>query len=162
MSGVVLILIGLVLGFVGVRSLKLSMALVGFAAGWFLADVFDSSATTDLLIGLAGAVTLFLLTLFAARLIFWLLGAVTGVVVGAKLFFVVDQGDSSLVLALSSSRPWRWPAPSWPRGCVTGSCAGPRRPPAQHSLSAGWDWSHHRPWAFSATPTSRAPRRPRS
>ena len=99
MSGVVLILIGLVLGFVGVRSLKLSMALVGFAAGWFLADVFDSSATTDLLIGLAGAVTLFLLTLFAARLIFWLLGAVTGVVVGAKLFFVVDQGDSSLVLA---------------------------------------------------------------
>jgi hypothetical protein len=99
MSGVVLVLIGLVLGFVGVRSLKLSMALVGFAAGWFLADVFDSSATTDILIGLAGAVSAFLLTLFAARLIFWLLGAVTGVVVGAKLFFVVDQGDSSLVLA---------------------------------------------------------------
>ncbi|MET0839038.1 MAG: hypothetical protein ABWY19_09680, partial [Marmoricola sp.] len=30
----------------------------------------------------------------------WILGAVTGVVVGAKLYFVVDQGDSSLVLAL--------------------------------------------------------------
>jgi len=99
MSGVVLVLIGLVLGFVGVRSLKLTMALVGFAAGWFLAAVFDSPATTAVLIGLAGAVVLFLLALFAVRVIFFVLGAVTGVVVGAKLFFVVDQGDSSLVLA---------------------------------------------------------------
>ncbi len=101
MSGVVLILIGLVLGFVGVRSLKLTMALVGFAAGWFLAAVFDSStAATNLLVGLAGAVILFFVALLAVRFIFWVLGAVTGVVVGAKLFFVVDQGDSSLVLAL--------------------------------------------------------------
>jgi len=99
MSGVVLILIGLALGFVGVRSLKLTMALVGFAAGWFLAAVFDSSATTNLLVGLATAVILFFVALFAVRFIFWVLGAVTGVVVGAKLFFVVDQGDSSLVLA---------------------------------------------------------------
>ena len=75
------------------------MALVGFAAGWFLADVFDASATTDILIGLAGAVILFFVALVAVRFIFWVLGAVTGVVVGAKLFFVVDQGDSSLVLA---------------------------------------------------------------
>ena len=27
------------------------MVLVGFAAGWFLAEVFDSSATTNFLVG---------------------------------------------------------------------------------------------------------------
>jgi len=98
-SGGVLILVGLLLGFIGVRSLRLTMLLVGFGAGWFLAEVFDAQRTTALLIGAAAGVVLLFTAILAARIIFFVLGGVTGVVVGAKLFYVVDRGDSSLILA---------------------------------------------------------------
>jgi hypothetical protein len=100
MSGDILILVGLVLGLTGVWSLRLSVALLGFGAGWLVSDALEAPTWTSLLVGLGAGVVALLTAILAAKVVVFMLGLMTGAVVGAKLFLVLDRGDASPVLAV--------------------------------------------------------------
>lgn len=100
MSGGVLILIGLLLCLTGAWSVRLAVLAAGFGASWLVADTFDSSTSTALLVSAAGALIVFLLSLVMSKLMFFFVGGVVGAVVGAKLFVVLDGGDASVLLAV--------------------------------------------------------------
>ena len=99
MSGDILILVGLVLGLTGAWSLRLTVALLGFGAGWLVANAFEASTWTALGVGAASGVLALVTAVLASRVVVFLLGLMAGAIVGAKLFLVLDQGDASLVLA---------------------------------------------------------------
>lgn len=100
MSGGILVLIGLALCLTGAWSIRLAVLAAGFGACWLLADVFDASTSTALLISAAGALIVFLLSLVLSKLMFFFVGGVVGAVVGAKLFVLLDGGDASVLLAV--------------------------------------------------------------
>lgn len=100
MSGDILILVGLVLGLSGVWSLRLAVMLLGFGAGWLVADTLGATTWVALGVGACVGVITLLTALVAAGLVVFLLGTMTGAIVGAKLFLVLDQGDASRVLAI--------------------------------------------------------------
>jgi hypothetical protein len=100
MSGDILIVVGLLLGLTGVWSLRLTVMLLGFGAGWLVADAFEVSRWTALGVGLAVGVIALATAVLASKVVVLLLGLMAGAVVGAKLFLVVDRGDASLVLAV--------------------------------------------------------------
>ena len=100
MSGGILILIGLLLCLAGAWSVRLAVLTAGFGASWLLADTFGASTATALLVGAAGALIAFLLTLVMSKLMLFFIGGVVGAVVGAKLFVVLDGGDASALLAV--------------------------------------------------------------
>ena len=50
MSGLTMIVIGLVLGLAGGWSIRTVLMLVGFGAGWLLANVFDATLLVTLVI----------------------------------------------------------------------------------------------------------------
>lgn len=99
MSAALLLLVGAVLCFLGAFSVRVAVLAAGFGTGWLLADVFDAATTTALLVAVAGAVVAFVATFLLATFLFFVSGAVVGSVLGAKLFVVVDRGDSDWLLA---------------------------------------------------------------
>jgi len=100
MSGVVLVLFGLLLCFAGARSVRLAVFATGFAAGWLVADALGASVTTELLVGLASAVIVFVVTIFVSAIMLFVVGAVVGAAVGAKFFQLLEGNQRSPVLAL--------------------------------------------------------------
>lgn len=100
MSGDILILVGVVLGLTGVWSLRLTVMLVGFGAGWVVADAFEAPTGLALLVGLGVGLIALLAAVFASKLVVFLLGTMTGAIVGAKLFLVLETGEANLVLAI--------------------------------------------------------------
>jgi hypothetical protein len=100
MSGGVLILIGLVLCLTGAWSVRLAVLAAGFGASWLVADTFDASISTALLVSAAGALIVVLVSLVLSKLMLFFVGGVVGAVVGAKLFVVLDGGDASVLLAV--------------------------------------------------------------
>lgn len=100
MDGLAVIAIGLILCFLGVGSVHLAVPASGFAIAWMLADNFDTSAGTGLLIGLGGAATAWIVVSLIFRAAGFFVGAVAGGVIGAKLYTLLQGDDSSLVLAL--------------------------------------------------------------
>ena len=100
MSGEILLLVGLVLGLTGVWSLRLSLMLLGFGAGWLVANAFDASTGTALLVGAAAGVVALLTAVLASRFVVFILGLMTGAVVGAKLLLVLDTGEANLLLGV--------------------------------------------------------------
>jgi len=100
MSGVVLILIGMLLCLTGAWSVRLAVLTAGFGVSWLLADTFGASTGTALLIAASGALLAFLLSLVLSKLMLFFVGGVVGAVVGAKLFVLLDGKDASALLAL--------------------------------------------------------------
>jgi hypothetical protein len=100
MSAVAVILIGLVLCLGGSLSVRLAVFAAGFGAAWTLAAALDADTGTTLLIGLGGGVLAFVLTLLAARFLFFIGGLCVGAVIGAKLFVLAQGGGADLLLAL--------------------------------------------------------------
>jgi hypothetical protein len=100
MTAVVLVALGAVLCLAGARSARLAVLVSGFGAAWIVADAFGASLTTTLLISLAGAALVFLVTLFISSVLFFVAGAVAGAVIGAKLYVLLAGGDSSVLLAV--------------------------------------------------------------
>ncbi len=100
MSGVILVLIGALLCLTGAWSLRLVVLAAGFGAAWVIADAFNASTATALIIGLAGAIVAFVVTLIAVKFLLFFVGAVVGAVVGAKLFVLLEGPDSSALLAV--------------------------------------------------------------
>lgn len=93
MTAGVLILLGAVLCFLGRRSLRIAVLVAGFGLGWLLADVFGADTSTELLVAASSAVIVFVISLIAARFLFFIGGACVGAVLGARLFVLVDSGS---------------------------------------------------------------------
>ncbi|HWO51622.1 MAG TPA: hypothetical protein VNN23_08500 [Ornithinibacter sp.] len=100
MSGLTMIVIGLVLGLAGGWSIRTVLMLVGFGAGWLLANVFDANLLVTLVIALAGALFAWLVLRLAATIVFFAVGAFVGLLVGARLFRLLEGGDGNLLLAV--------------------------------------------------------------
>jgi hypothetical protein len=66
MSGLTMIVIGLVLGPAGGWSIRTVLMLVGFGAGWLLANVFDANLLVTLVIAIVGALFAWLIVRLAA------------------------------------------------------------------------------------------------
>jgi hypothetical protein len=100
MSGLTMIVIGLVLGLAGGWSIRTVLMLVGFGAGWLLANVFDANLLVTLVIAVVGALFAWLIVRLAAAIVFFVVGALVGVLVGARLFRLLEGGDGNLLLAI--------------------------------------------------------------
>ena len=99
LSGV--LAVGLILCFFGVRSLRLSGFLVGFALAALLADVFGADPLISLVIGVAGGIAGFVLLILVFRFSLWLIGGLVGGVIGVRAYqhFFLGEGNA-LVLVL--------------------------------------------------------------
>jgi hypothetical protein len=96
-TGLVVFAVGLILCFFGVRSLRLSGFLVGFALAALLADVLGADPLISLIIGVAGGIAGFVLLILVFRFSLWLIGGVIGV--RAYQHFFLGEGNA-LVLVL--------------------------------------------------------------
>ncbi|NUT51080.1 MAG: DUF4203 domain-containing protein [Saccharothrix sp.] len=92
--------VGLVLCFFGVRSVHVAVLASGFALGWLLAETFDAEPWTAAIIALAAAVGSWAVVTFVFRTALFFVGAITGGVVGIKLYGLLETGDKSVVLAI--------------------------------------------------------------
>jgi hypothetical protein len=72
----------------------------GFCGAWIVADALDASTGTTFVVAAAAALGALVLSIVLARFALFAAGLVLGGAVGAKLFEVLDTGDSSWVLAL--------------------------------------------------------------
>ena len=100
MSGVVGLVIGLVLCFFGVGSLHLAVLGSGFALGYLLAELFDASTTTTVLVGLGSAIVAWVVVTLVVRFAAFFVGAVAGGVIGARIFGLVLTGDNKVLLTV--------------------------------------------------------------
>lgn len=99
-SGLGVLAIGLVLCFLGVRSLHLAVAASGFALGWLLCEPFGASVLTTFLIAAAAAIAAWVLVVVLFRTALFFVGAMCGAVIGAKLFGLLEHGSRNIVLAV--------------------------------------------------------------
>jgi hypothetical protein len=100
MTATMFVLLGLFLCFLGARSIRFAILVAGFCGAWLVADALDAGAGTTLLVAAAGAAGALVLSIVLARFALFAAGFVLGGAIGAKLFEVLDHGDSSWLLAL--------------------------------------------------------------
>jgi hypothetical protein len=98
-TGAVILVVGLVLCFLGIGSLNAATLAAGFALGWLLADLFDASTATALLVALAVAGIGWIVVSLVFRLLAFVLGGLLGAVIGAWVYAIFERGDTSVVLA---------------------------------------------------------------
>ena len=99
-SGVVGLVVGLVLCFLGVGSLHLAVLGSGFALGWLIADLFDATTTTTVLVGLGCAVLAWVVVTLVFRTAAFFVGAVAGGVIGARIFQLIVTGNNKVLLTV--------------------------------------------------------------
>jgi hypothetical protein len=99
-SGLGVLAVGLVLCFLGVRSLRGAVLASGFALGWLLAEPFGAGLATAFIVAGAAALAGVLLATLVFRVAFFFVGAIAGAVIGAKLFGILQQGEGSVVIAV--------------------------------------------------------------
>ncbi|HEU5038351.1 MAG TPA: DUF4203 domain-containing protein [Nocardioides sp.] len=100
MTAAMFVLLGLFLCFVGAASIRFAILVAGFCGAWLVADALDADTGTTFLVAAAGAAGALVLSIVLARFALFAAGLVLGGAVGAKLFEVLDQGDSSWLLAV--------------------------------------------------------------
>jgi hypothetical protein len=99
-SGLGIVAVGLVLCFLGARSIHIAVLASGFALGWLLADAFNATPLASLAFGAVAALAAWALARVIFGLGLYIVGALAGAVVGAKLFAFLQQGQGSVVLAV--------------------------------------------------------------
>ena len=100
MSGWVVLLVGVVLCFLGVGSLQLALLASGFGVGWLLADLFSASTGVALVVAAGSAATCWLVVTVVFRAARFVVGVITGSVIGAKLYAIFSGDTRSVVLAV--------------------------------------------------------------
>ena len=100
MSGIVVVLVGALLCFYGIRSVHLGVLAIGFGIGWLIADLFNPSFWALVLFGLVGAVSSWVVTTLVFTFAAYVIGGLTGAMAGAKLAAVVQPGDKNWALSL--------------------------------------------------------------
>jgi hypothetical protein len=99
-TGVGVVVVGLLLCFAGRRSIHLAVLASGFALGWLLAESLGSSPGVAAVVAACAAVVAWVLATFVFRAAMFVVGAVAGGVIGAKLFGLLEGDDGSVVLAI--------------------------------------------------------------
>ena len=99
MTAAVFVLLGLFLCFLGAWSIRFAVIVAGFLGTWLVADVLGTDTTTTLLAA-AGAAGALVLTILVARFALFAAGLVVGGAIGAKLFEIVADSETSWLLAL--------------------------------------------------------------
>lgn len=99
MSGLTMIIVGLVLGVAGGWSIRTVLLAAGFGVGWLLSSVFGANLVTTIVIALVGALVAWLVLRLASTIVFFALGSLVGLLVGARLYRLIEGGDGNLVLA---------------------------------------------------------------
>ncbi|MCF8587491.1 DUF4203 domain-containing protein [Gordonia liuliyuniae] len=94
-NGLVIVAVGAVLCFYGVRSAHLGVLAAGFGAGWLIAALFNPSTTTLILFGLIGAVSSWVIVSLVFKFATYLIGGLAGAVAGARIADLVQPGDNS-------------------------------------------------------------------
>ncbi|GAA2986556.1 hypothetical protein [Actinokineospora diospyrosa] len=97
-SGVVVIAVGVVLCFLGVRSLHLAVIASGLALGWLLAEPFDAGPGAAVIIAVAVAALAWVLVVLVFRTGLFFVGALAGAIIGVKLVGLFQGTD--IVLAV--------------------------------------------------------------
>src|SRR3954447_22411610 len=100
MSGVGVVLVGLVLCFFGLWSVHLALLASGFALGWLLAEALGGSLAVTAVVAFCAAVVAWALATFVFRAALLVVGAITGAVIGAKLFGLLAGDDGGAVLGI--------------------------------------------------------------
>ncbi|AEI10851.1 hypothetical protein [Cellulomonas gilvus] len=97
-AALVVLLVGVLLCFFGVRSVNLALLAAGFALGFLVADAFDAGRWTALWVALGSALLVWLVVSLVFRFATFVVGLATGAVVGAKLWAALhDSGTSALL-----------------------------------------------------------------
>ncbi|MFC9786927.1 DUF4203 domain-containing protein [Rhodococcus sp. NPDC127528] len=99
MNGIVIILVGALLCFYGIRSLHLAVLAIGFGLGWLIADLFDASLAALFLFALVGAVTAWVVTSLVFRFSAYFIGGLAGAMAGARTADVLQPGDNNWALS---------------------------------------------------------------
>jgi hypothetical protein len=99
-SGVGLAVVGLLLCFVGLRSIHLAVLASGFALGWLVAEALGASLGVAAIVALCAAVVGWVLATVVFRAALFVVGGIAGGVIGAKLFGLLDGDDGDVLLAL--------------------------------------------------------------
>jgi hypothetical protein len=99
-SGLGALVVGLVLCFVGVKWLPVAVLASGFALGWLLTEPFNASLGVEFVVALAVAVAAWVLATFVFRAALFFVGLITGGVIGAKLFGLLQGNDHNILLGM--------------------------------------------------------------
>jgi hypothetical protein len=97
-TGVGLAAVGLLLCFVGMRSIHLAVLASGFALGWLVAEGLGGTVAVAAVVGVTAAVAGWVLATFVFRASLFVVGGIAGGVIGAKLFGLLEGGDGNVVL----------------------------------------------------------------
>jgi hypothetical protein len=99
-SGLGALVVGLVLCFVGVKWLPVAVLASGFALGWLITEPFNASLGVEFVVALAVAVAAWVLATFVFRAALFFVGLITGGVIGAKLFGLLQGNDHNVLLGV--------------------------------------------------------------
>ncbi|MGS2806080.1 DUF4203 domain-containing protein [Nocardia sp. MW-W600-9] len=100
MNGIVVVVVGALLCFYGIRSVHLGILAIGFGLGWMIADLFNATFWWLLLIALIGAISSWVITSLVFRFASYFIGGLTGAMIGAKLATVLQPGDKNVPLSM--------------------------------------------------------------
>jgi hypothetical protein len=99
-SGVGLAVVGLLLCFVGLRSIHLAVLASGFALGWLVAEGLGASLAVAAIVAVCAGVVGWLLATVVFRAALFVIGGIAGGVIGAKLFGLLEGDDGNVLLAV--------------------------------------------------------------
>ena len=99
-AGLVSLVIGLILCFAGVWSLRLTGLLVGFTLAAALADVLGASALVTLIVGIAGAIGGLLVVTLVFRAALWILGGLAGGTIAVRVYQHVPHDQASALVVV--------------------------------------------------------------
>ncbi|WP_072805980.1 DUF4203 domain-containing protein [Rhodococcoides yunnanense] len=99
MNGIVVLLVGGLLCFYGIRSLHLAVLATGFGIGWLVTDLFNASVSVLFLFALIGAVVAWVVTTLVFKFSAYFIGGLAGAVVGARAADVLQTGDNNWALS---------------------------------------------------------------
>jgi len=97
-TALVVLVVGLLLCFYGIRSVNLALVAAGFALGFLVAEAFGADSWTQLWVGLGSGVLVWMIVSLVFRFATFVVGLATGAVIGAKLWSALsDPGTSALL-----------------------------------------------------------------
>ncbi|EGD53642.1 hypothetical protein SCNU_17657 [Gordonia neofelifaecis NRRL B-59395] len=87
--------VGALLCFYGVRSVHLGVIAAGFGAGWMISSLFNATGLTLFLFGLIGGVSAWVVCSLIFKFAAFFVGGLSGAVAGARIADLVQPGDNS-------------------------------------------------------------------
>lgn len=99
-TALVVVAVGLLLCYAGVRSVHVALLAWGFAVGWLIAEACAASFRVALVVALATAAATGVLGHLVFRVAMFCVGGFAGMVIGAKVFGLLQPEDRNVVLVV--------------------------------------------------------------